>query len=344
MLSNLELTAPASDTIVIARCACSPSSCCRSARSWRCGTLGVVLRGESPALDRQAVGAGAGAVLPVAPVGRRRLQHDGLRRQLLSRCRAAPPTGGAAVACPNPESRLNAARRITLELRNEPLRLAAPFRISGYVFEHVPVTRGDAARRRAIVGRGEAAGVYYLGDEPERHARHARGAARRDRGRPRPRRPCSPCCRPAAHATRSTARCGNSRRSAPGMPVWKLAGHRRAAAAAHHLHPRRRRRPTVMAARRAGATTHARALKLKLTGELELDIERVRAVRAARPDVWIGVDANQGYRAADARHACCPALVDARVSLLEQPCRARPRGRPRRHRPRRSRSPPTKAS
>ena len=35
---------------------------------------------------------------------------------------------------------MNAARRITLDVRNESLQLAAPFRISGYVFEHVPVT------------------------------------------------------------------------------------------------------------------------------------------------------------------------------------------------------------
>src|SRR5690606_38141622 len=39
----------------------------------------------------------------------------------------------------------------------------------------------------------------------------------------------------------------------------------------------------------------ARALKLKLTGDLDEDVERVRAVRQARPDAWIGVDANQGY-------------------------------------------------
>ena len=43
--------------------------------------------------------------------------------------------------------------------------------------------------------------------------------------------------------------------------------------------------------------THARAIKIKLTGSLELDVARVRAVREARPDVWIGVDANQGFSA-----------------------------------------------
>ena len=42
---------------------------------------------------------------------------------------------------------------------------------------------------------------------------------------------------------------------------------------------------------------------MKLTGDLDLDIARVRAVRAARPDVWLGVDANQGYGIDDARRA-----------------------------------------
>ncbi len=40
---------------------------------------------------------------------------------------------------------------------------------------------------------------------------------------------------------------------------------------------------------------HAKAIKIKLTGDLDLDAARVAAVRAAREDVWIGVDANQGF-------------------------------------------------
>ena len=57
---------------------------------------------------------------------------------------------------------------------------------------------------------------------------------------------------------------------------------------------------------------------MKLTGELDIDIARVRAVRAARPGAWIGVDANQGYRI-DALNSLIPVLVEANVSLLEQP-------------------------
>ena len=67
-----------------------------------------------------------------------------------------------------------------------------------------------------------------------------------------------------------------------------------------------------------GRVPSAKAIKVKLTGELDLDLARVRSIRAARPDVWLGVDANQGYSLAQ-----LPALVrglcEHRVLLLEQP-------------------------
>src|SRR5262249_16933978 len=71
----------------------------------------------------------------------------------------------------------------------------------------------------------------------------------------------------------------------------------------------------VQGARKYG---HTRSLKLKLTGDLDVDIARVRAVRSARPDVWIGVDANQGYTL-NSLDALMRELVDSRVALLEQP-------------------------
>lgn len=74
--------------------------------------------------------------------------------------------------------------------------------------------------------------------------------------------------------------------------------------------------PGVMAA--ALAMSYSTAIKLKLTGEVDADVARVRAVRAARPDVWLGVDINQGY-APDTLDRLVAMLVDCRVSLLEQP-------------------------
>jgi L-alanine-DL-glutamate epimerase-like enolase superfamily enzyme len=44
----------------------------------------------------------------------------------------------------------------------------------------------------------------------------------------------------------------------------------------------------------------------------------VRAVRRARPDCWLGVDANQGY-SAHSLASLMPDLVAAQVKLVEQP-------------------------
>ena len=67
----------------------------------------------------------------------------------------------------------------------------------------------------------------------------------------------------------------------------------------------------------ARAYADAKAVKLKLTGE-PLDADRVRAVRAARPDVWLGVDANQGFTRVFLE-TLMPVLLEARVDLIEQP-------------------------
>ena len=61
--------------------------------------------------------------------------------------------------------------RLTLSVSTETLRLAQPFRIAGYVFETADVMvvgLSDGEHR----GRGEGAGVYYVGDD----LAHMRGA------------------------------------------------------------------------------------------------------------------------------------------------------------------------
>jgi L-alanine-DL-glutamate epimerase-like enolase superfamily enzyme len=101
-----------------------------------------------------------------------------------------------------------------------------------------------------------------------------------------------------------------------GLPVWKLAGLQ----APKPLITTFTLGADSPAAMVAGARQYAqaRALKLKLTGELDVDIARVRAVRAARPDVWLGVDANQGYEI-EALDSLIGALAAENVALLEQP-------------------------
>jgi L-Ala-D/L-Glu epimerase / N-acetyl-D-glutamate racemase len=196
----------------------------------------------------------------------------------------------------------------------EQVELAAPFRISGFVFERqdiVVVTLRDGSHQ----GRGEASGVYYLKDDSQKmvatleahRAQIERGIDRESLQQllpPGGARNAVDCALWELDAARA------------GRMVWELAGLR----AANSLVTTFTLGADEPAAMAEGARKylHARALKLKLTGELDLDMARVRAVRAARPGAWIGVDANQGYRI-DALNSLIPVLVEANVSLLEQP-------------------------
>jgi L-Ala-D/L-Glu epimerase len=204
---------------------------------------------------------------------------------------------------------------IGLEVRNENLPLKAPFRISGYTFHDSPVTL-VTLRDGSVEGRGEAAGVYYLNDTTDRML--ATIEAHRDVIESGLTREELRSLLPPGGA-RNALDCAlwelESRRAR--TPAWKLAG---------ISSPRpllttftvSASDPVTMA-EGAKNFAQARAIKVKLTGEVELDIERVRAVRAARADVWLGVDANQGYSRATLEKLL-PILHQDRVSLLEQPC------------------------
>ena len=203
---------------------------------------------------------------------------------------------------------------LRLRVEVEKLRLSAPFRISGFVFEEqdvVVVTLDDGEYR----GRGEASGVYYLGDNAQTMVaaiEAARGEIERGIGRIALQQLLPP------GGARNAVDCALWELDAQrlGVTVWELAG-LPAPKPLITTFTLGADDPEVMA---AGARKYAqaRALKLKLTGDLPADIERVRAVRAARPDVWMGVDANQGYTI-DALDPLLAALLPAKISLLEQP-------------------------
>jgi L-alanine-DL-glutamate epimerase-like enolase superfamily enzyme len=205
-------------------------------------------------------------------------------------------------------------RRLALTVEVEKLRFSAPFRISGYVFEHqdaVVVTLDDGKHR----GRGEACGVYYFDDHAERMVA-AIESHRREIEAGIDRAALQRLMPPGG--ARNAVDCAlwelDARRA--GRPVWKIAG----------LDPPKpllttftlgAEPPSVMAASARGYG-QAKAIKVKLTGDLELDVARVQAVRAARPDVWLGVDANQGYTVERLR-PLVDQLVAANVKLIEQP-------------------------
>lgn len=195
------------------------------------------------------------------------------------------------------------------------LKLKEPFRISGYLFESVPVLE-VRLRRGEIYGEGEAAGVYYLNDLPpgmatvldEAGGLIEKGVSRDELCRVLP-----------SGGTRNAVDCAlwelESKES--GEPVWRLAG-------LDAPTPRLTTftigadDPDHVTKKATGAYAGARALKLKLSGETDADIARVRAAREARPDVWIGVDANQGFTP-QTLEPLVPVLVECKVSLLEQP-------------------------
>lgn len=200
-----------------------------------------------------------------------------------------------------------------IDARIESWELAVPFTITGYTFDRSEVlvveVRGGNER-----GSGEAAGVYYLNDTVERAKAQIEAVA--EHFSDPPSREALIELLPAGGA-RNAVDCAlwDLESKLQGRPAWQIAGlpEPRPVLTTYTLGAAQ---PAIMA-ERARAFTKARALKLKLTGTGD-DAERVRAVRAARPDVWIGVDGNQGFDRASLERLM-PVLVDAGVQLLEQP-------------------------
>jgi L-alanine-DL-glutamate epimerase-like enolase superfamily enzyme len=191
--------------------------------------------------------------------------------------------------------------------------LATPFRIAGYTFEVVEVLL-VSVEKDGQVGRGEAAGVYYRNDKPAQMVEEI------ERLRP------TIQSRADREGLRAELRAGGARNALDcalwdleaklnERPAWQLAGLTK---------PR-----PLLTTFTCGADTpekmvaaarcykQARAIKLKLTGE-PIDAERVRAVRESLPDVWLGVDANQGFTRAFLEQLL-PLLTEMRVALIEQP-------------------------
>lgn len=210
-------------------------------------------------------------------------------------------------------------RELALDLRIERFPYHQPFRIAGHVFTETALLVAeikDGEHR----GWGEGAGVYYLGDDADHMVAEAErvrgaieaGATREDLQGLLP---------PGGARNALDCACWDLEAKRTGRPVWELAG---------LSEPRPLRStltlgadtPAAMAAASLAIDPQA-PVKVKLTGDVDDDAARVAAIRAARPDAWIGVDANQGYRR-ETLPALLKVLVEHRVAVLEQPL---PRGR-----------------
>lgn len=202
---------------------------------------------------------------------------------------------------------------IALSAQIEQRPLKTPLRITGHYFDTFDLLYVEL-RDGPHLGRGEAWGVYFAGEtaasmraQVESVADHVRrGATRTDLLNLLP-----------AGGARNALDCAmwelEARRSS--TPIAALAG-LRGTRAVQTMYTISADTPARMAqsAREFGP---ARTLKLKLTGEAE-DRERIEAVRAARPDVALAVDANQGFTP-EGLVALAPTLLSAKVELIEQP-------------------------
>ncbi|WP_029013413.1 dipeptide epimerase [Niveispirillum irakense] len=205
--------------------------------------------------------------------------------------------------------------RLTMTVATERLRLAQPFHISGYVFEHsdvVVVTLSDGTYQ----GRGEGGGVYFLGDDVA-HMTSQLASAR-----------SAIEASPTREELRQILPPGGARNAVDGAlweleaarsdrPVWQLAGLSAEPTPLRTTYTLGADTPEAMA---QGAVNYAdaRAIKIKLTGDLPLDMARVEAIHAARPDAWLSVDGNQGFTI-DQLDPLVTTLRAAGVALLEQP-------------------------
>lgn len=201
---------------------------------------------------------------------------------------------------------------LNLQVAIERWPLAIPFRITGYMWvaaDLILVT----LEKDGQVGRGEAMGVYYKNETPDSMVKQIElarneienGISRESLQRllPRGGARCAVDCALWDLEAKLTQR-----------PAWQIA---------ELQEPKPLRATFTIAADTPEAmASFARdmdmqAIKLKLTGE-PADADRVRAVRAIRPDVWLNVDANQGF-SINSLECLMPVLVESQVELIEQP-------------------------
>ncbi len=210
-------------------------------------------------------------------------------------------------------------RNLSLHLKVERFPYAQPFQITGHIFTETTVLVAELSAGEHT-GRGEGAGVYFLGDDISHMM--AQASSVREAIEDGVSRDQLQLLLPPGGA-RNALDCAfwDLEAKQKGRPVWELAGLGR---------PKALRSTMTLGASSAENMANAALaldpeapVKVKLTGDLREDIARITAIRTARPDAWIGVDANQGYNAQTLADLL-PVLVQARVSQLEQPL---PRGR-----------------
>ena len=199
-----------------------------------------------------------------------------------------------------------------LSLHSERWPVARPFRITGHVwnsFDSIVVE----LEQDGVIGRGEGLGVFYLEETLDSMSAQVEAVAKdvtAGLDRVALQRLLPPGgARNALDCALWDLEAKRSRRS-----IWDLTG----------VTPKvletvytigLEATPEAMAQHAAESMQYT-LLKVKLDGQRPLD--NIRAIRGARPDVRIVVDANQGWTFAQLKELA-PAFADLGVQMIEQP-------------------------
>ncbi|HEX3844047.1 MAG TPA: dipeptide epimerase [Steroidobacteraceae bacterium] len=202
--------------------------------------------------------------------------------------------------------------RLKLTVAEEHWPMKEPFAIAGYTFTDCDVIAVQLARDGAV-GHGEGAGVYYHDETP------AAMIAQIEQVRPALeagifRQELRELLPPGGARCALDSALWDLEAKSSGVPAYRTAG-------LDVLAPLKTTLTVSVStpqkmAEVARSFALAPRLKVKMTGED--DATRLRAVRAARPDAWIGVDANQALTRSSLE-ALLPLLTELDISLIEQP-------------------------
>lgn len=203
---------------------------------------------------------------------------------------------------------------LKVTLTTEPWDLKAPFRITGHEFKSVQLLHATINGGSAV-GHGEAAGIFYMGETAESmlaQAESVRKAVEEGAGREQ----LLDLLPPGGARNAIDCALWDYETKAAGKTIWELT----------EIYPGPTRTvltvgidsPEEMAQKARGL--EVRTIKVKLDSEHA--IERISAVRTARPEAEIVVDVNGGW-SFEQLVELAPEMKKLGVAMIEQPL---PRG------------------
>lgn len=203
--------------------------------------------------------------------------------------------------------------KISVDIASYPMKV--PFAITGHVF-HDTETLRVTIEHEGVTAQGESVGSYYLNETAESMAADMEAFVSKINADTSPEslQDLMPRC-----GARNALDCAlwDYRAKSSGHSIWELL----------KITPREMitvftigvEDPMLMA-QRAAAASQFPQLKIKL--DASSPIERLEAIRAARPDASLIIDVNQGW-SFDALREYLPACRKLDVAMIEQPL---PRG------------------